>query len=169
MKLHLAVFTAAALIGAAPAFAQSSTGSMGTGGTSVAPGAAANGTTPGALGNGTNQSLQPSTGGTGLGYNPGAESWGYAERPGFPDLQPERCDAARDRAVSWKPRQHRVVCLRRRHRWHGQQRQLGFKRFWHRPGKLRRATLNANRSWSLSRASLGSKTARWIGATRASF
>jgi hypothetical protein len=76
MKLHLAVFTAAALIGAAPAFAQSSTGSMGTGGTSVAPGAAANGTTPGALGNGTNQSLQPSTGGTGLGYNPTTPSLG---------------------------------------------------------------------------------------------
>jgi hypothetical protein len=58
MKLHLAVFTAAALIGPAPAFAQSPAGSMGTSGTSVAPGAAANGTTPGALGNGTNQSLQ---------------------------------------------------------------------------------------------------------------
>ena len=74
MKLHLAVLAAATLIGAAPAFAQGTAGSLGTGGTSVAPGAAANGTTPGALGNGTNQSLQPPTTGTGLGYNPTAPS-----------------------------------------------------------------------------------------------
>ncbi len=133
MKNSLLILAAsAALIGASSAQAAPSA--------SVAPGAAANGTTPGALGNGTNQSLQAPTTDNGLGYNPTApSSWGYAERPGFPDLQPERCDAARDRIVCRDPRQHRFIRLRRRHRWHGEYRRLGLQRIWQGPGETRRA------------------------------
>jgi len=60
------------LLGATSVLAQGATGATG--------GTAANGTNPGAIGNGTapTQSLQPLTGGQGMGYSPSAPSLGVS-------------------------------------------------------------------------------------------